>query len=351
MTIAGAFNIQTFFSVSVFALIVSARPDGWMGINPLRSAIRDSQQPSPDFHLSQEIGELLLSPPIRPKRDYEHHIEECVHMISEEGVFYHKAKTTPDGLACGIYIFGASNQKVEIHFNYLNVPCENGGLIAVVDGWELNGELFPSPEDHSKSLKSRFSEFCGQRKIKQTFISSQNVALIQYRMPARGTSFSFSVRYIKNLNPCNILLQLDETYTIRNYDRRSNCSISSLFPAGVKILDINVGITPTRERGTQFELGTLHKCQKRGLDDYVQIGGSLGLDNGNMKLADSVCGLNSQPARSAEYIGCETTTVRLVSSGAFDNSVTVSFTRLTENDIDMYMSVICIPEDLPTERK
>ncbi|KAH1021912.1 hypothetical protein HUJ04_011396, partial [Dendroctonus ponderosae] len=70
----------------------------------------------------------------------------------------------------------------------------------VVDGWELNGELFPSPEDHSKSLKSRFSEFCGQRKIKQTFISSQNVALIQYRMPARGTSFSFSVRYIKNLN-------------------------------------------------------------------------------------------------------------------------------------------------------
>ncbi|ENN76952.1 hypothetical protein YQE_06544, partial [Dendroctonus ponderosae] len=31
----------------------------------------------------------------------------------------------------------------------------------------------------------------------------------------------------------------------------------------------------------------LAKCQKRGLDDYVQIGGSLGLDNGNMKLADS----------------------------------------------------------------
>ncbi|KAH1021902.1 hypothetical protein HUJ04_011386, partial [Dendroctonus ponderosae] len=91
-------------------------------------------------------------------------------------------------------------------------------------------------------------------------------------------------------------------------------------------------------------------CQKRGLDDYVQIGGSLGLDNGNMKLADSVCGLNSQPTRSAEYIGCETTTVRLVSSGAFDNSVTVSFTRLIENDIDMYMSVICNPEDLPTER-
>lgn len=52
-------------------------------------------------------------------------------MISEEGVYYHKAKTIPDGSACGIYIFGAANQKVEIHFNYLDVPCENGGLIAV----------------------------------------------------------------------------------------------------------------------------------------------------------------------------------------------------------------------------
>ncbi|ENN76951.1 hypothetical protein YQE_06543, partial [Dendroctonus ponderosae] len=60
-------------------------------------------------------------------------------------------------------------------------------------------------------------------------------------------------------------------------------------------------------------------------------------------------GAGNAEARSAEYIGCETTTVRLVSSGAFDNSVTVSFTRLIENDIDMYMSVICNPEDLPTE--
>lgn len=68
-----------------------------------------------------------------------------------------------------------------------------------VDGWELNGEYFPSPADHALPMNSRFHEFCGQRKVKQVFTSSQNVALIQYRMPAKGSSFGFSVRFIKNI--------------------------------------------------------------------------------------------------------------------------------------------------------
>lgn len=54
--------------------------------------------------------------------------------------------------------------------------------------------------------------------------------------------------------------------------------------------------------------------------------------------------------RHADYIGCETTTARLVSSGAYDNSVTVSFSKLTENDINAHMSVICIPDDLLLEQ-
>lgn len=36
------------------------------------------------------------------------------------------------------------------------------------------------------------------------------------------------------------------------------------------------------------------QCQKRGLDDYAQIGGSPGLDNTNLIAIDSVCGLDSK---------------------------------------------------------
>ncbi|KAJ8961920.1 hypothetical protein NQ318_021539, partial [Aromia moschata] len=191
----------------------------------------------------------------------------------------------------------------------------------VVDGWELNREFFPSPRDHPKPMNSRFTEFCGQRKIKQVFVSSQNVALIQYRMPARGTSFSFSVRFVKNPNPCNVLFQTDDIYTLKNYGKRSNCSVTTLFPAAVKVAALDVGVTPSDGRGIEIETGTIHKvrseCQKRGLDDYVQIGGSPGLDNGNLQLADSVCGLDSRAGKRLERIACEVTTVRLVSSGAF----------------------------------
>lgn len=51
-------------------------------------------------------------------------------MTSDEGDFFHKA-TVVDGQDCGIYIFTEPDEKVEIHFNYLDVPCENGGLVAV----------------------------------------------------------------------------------------------------------------------------------------------------------------------------------------------------------------------------
>ncbi|XP_066248731.1 corticotropin-releasing factor-binding protein isoform X1 [Euwallacea similis] len=357
MTSAVVLSFQTFFSASVFALVaVSGRPDGWTALVPTSGApFGVNFRPSSKLYFNQEIRDDFLSPSIRPKRVSEHHIEECMHMASEEGEFYYKEKIHSEGKVCGIYFFGEPDQVIEITFNYLDVSCENGGLVVVVDGWELNGEIFPNPDDHPKALKSRFNEFCGKKKIKETFVSSQNVALIQHRMPFRGASFSFNVKIVRNPTPCNVLVQLDETYTLRNYDRRSNCSLSSLFPASVRVLALNVGITPTRERGIEFETGTFHKvrteCQKRGLGDYVQIGGSFGLDSSNMKVADSLCGLNSKPGKYSEYIACDTTTVRLVSSGAFDNSVTVSFSRLTENDINNYMSVVCLLDDITLEMK
>ncbi|CAH0559014.1 unnamed protein product [Brassicogethes aeneus] len=282
----------------------------------------------------------------RSKRTAEFHIpeSECIYMTSEEGEYYHKA-ISPTESACGAYIVAEPDQLIEIRFNYLDVPCDNGGLVAVVDGWELNGEFFPTFDDNR--IKPRETTICGQRKIKTRFLSSQNAALIQYRMPARGTSFSFSVKFYKNPTPCNVMVQdVEQVFTMRNYGRRSNCSLSTLFPAFVKVEGINVGVTPSIGRGVEMETGTIHKvrfqCQKRGLDDYVQIGGSMGLDSRKLEQADSLCGLNSKPVHHGELIACGTTTIRLVSSGAFDNSVTVKIRQIDEEDIaNGYMSVVC----------
>ncbi|XP_049821054.1 corticotropin-releasing factor-binding protein isoform X2 [Aethina tumida] len=286
--------------------------------------------------------------PTRSKRTVgEFHIpeSECIYMTSQEGEFTHKAMN-PEGNACGVFIGSEPDQIIEIRFNYLDVPCENGGLIAVVDGWELNGEFFPQFDD--THTKPRFTEICGERKVKTRFYSSQNAALIQYRMPKRGTSFSFTVKFHKNPTPCNVMFQeVDDIYTIRNYGRRSNCSLSTVFPAIVKIVAIDVGVTPSAGRGLELETGTIHKCQKRGLEDYVQIGGSTGLDTSKMEITESVCGLNSKPEHREEAIACETTTVRLVSSGAFDNSVTVNLRKLEEDHLkDGFLNLVCGLEDL-----
>ncbi|XP_063908668.1 corticotropin-releasing factor-binding protein-like isoform X2 [Zophobas morio] len=162
------------------------------------------------------------------------------------------------------------------------------------------------------------------------------------------TTFPFAVQiYIFLFLACNVLFQsTEDIYTLRNYGKRSNCSVSTLFPAAVRVASLNIGVVPSLGRGIELETGTIHKCQKRGLDDFLQVGGSRGLDNANLLLADSVCGLDSKPEKHVEIIACETTTIRLVSSGAFDNSATVAIRQLTPEDINGYMSVICPSEEL-----
>lgn len=71
------------------------------------------------------------------------------------------------------------------------------------DGWELNKQYFPDPNDHHIDLEHRFQEFCNDnaewpfKHLRKKFRSSQNAALLQYRIPLRG-SFVASVRFIEN---------------------------------------------------------------------------------------------------------------------------------------------------------
>nr|CAD7449013.1 unnamed protein product [Timema bartmani] len=76
------------------------------------------------------------------------------------------------------------------------------------------------------------------------------------------------------------------------------------------------------------------------MSDYVQLGGSEGLDTSSLAVADSICGLDSKPGSTIETIFCGVTTVRLVSSGQFDNSVTVALRQAGEDDI-LDASLVC----------
>ncbi|CAB3256102.1 unnamed protein product [Arctia plantaginis] len=264
--------------------------------------------------------------------------EDCFLVTSEEGELFFKSPTD-EPVVCGIYMIADPDKRIEVIFNYLDVPCDNGGLVAWVDGWELNGQVWPADSWDD----DRLVESCGQRPQRK-LVSRQNAALVQYRVPARGKGFAVTIRHLRNSKPCNVMFFGSEgVYTLRNHGETGNCSVLVVSPATVHVLDLNVGQTMKKGRLIEMETGTIHRCTKRGLPDYVDIGGSNGLDHTKMEVLDSVCGLDSTEARRPALIACEDTVVRLVSSGRYHNSVTLAFAPF--EDIE-HADLLCGLNDL-----
>ena len=66
------------------------------------------------------------------------------------------------------------------------------------DGWELNGELFPDSFDHELTMAERYKTYCSQHKPTKVLLSSQNVALIQFRLPEPGEGFKAIINFKSN---------------------------------------------------------------------------------------------------------------------------------------------------------
>lgn len=131
---------------------------------------------------------------------------ECVHVASEEGDYSYKKVLNLEESSktvCGLYIMTDPTKIVEISIKYLDASCDSGALLAFFDGWELNEKFFPNEADHHLPLDQRSHEFCNKnaewpiRQLRKRFRSSQNAALLQYRMPVRG-SFVASVKFLEN---------------------------------------------------------------------------------------------------------------------------------------------------------
>ncbi|EFN70026.1 Corticotropin-releasing factor-binding protein [Camponotus floridanus] len=262
-------------------------------------------------------------------------ITDCMFVTSENGPFSYISPSDSDDV-CGIYFLTDPDRTIEVHFESFDVPCDHHGLLAVVDGWELNGELFPSEGDHSLPIKERVTEFCGKSRwyrSKKIFTSSQNAALLQYRIPMRGKGFVVSARYPKNPRPCNVLsVSTTDPFTLRNYGRRINCTLIAIYPGIVQVIALGVGGTNLHGVSRMTETGTLHKCDTKSPQDQVQIGGSRNLDTTKLDVIDSICGIDSKPDIK-ESVPYDVTIVRLISSGYCDNSVTVAIRSIIDNDM------------------
>ncbi|XP_054716565.1 corticotropin-releasing factor-binding protein-like [Uloborus diversus] len=252
---------------------------------------------------------------------------QCIFVKSEEGLYSFRSDGTSEDQVCGLYLIARPDQKVELEFKSFDISCTKGGLLSVIDGWELNGQFFPSPIDHPKPEEERYREFCGRNKPRKSFHASQNVGLVEFRIPTKGQGFTVHVRFRDNLKPCNVVLQEPQgTYTLRNSGRQSNCSVSVIFPLSINLLSVSIGVQRSgRQRTREFETGLFSKCGKSGLRDWMEIRGGDGLDPQMMRVATDFCGVSKMPRSRPVSVACGNTAVRLVSSGRYDNSVTFTF--------------------------
>ncbi|KAK7469659.1 hypothetical protein BaRGS_00036329 [Batillaria attramentaria] len=117
-------------------------------------------------------------------------------MTGQAGEYWHTS--TGSDAVCGLYVIGDVDKVVQLEITEFDVECEGGGLVAVVDGWEMQGELFPSPEEMQGGFESQYQTFCGRLPPSRVFTASQNVALVQFRVPRPGQGFRVRVRFLPN---------------------------------------------------------------------------------------------------------------------------------------------------------
>ncbi|XP_037080253.1 corticotropin-releasing factor-binding protein-like [Pollicipes pollicipes] len=285
-----------------------------------------------------EDDDSILSP-LKPF----HVIHECINTTSVDGVFYIKSPGREE--TCGLYLFSAVNTVIEIELEYVNVPCHTGGLIALVDGWEMNGQLFPGPADHPLPVRERYLEHCGTTTTLQPVRSAQNAALLQYRLPVAGSAISLRVRHLPNPAPCSQLVEGSEIFTLRSVGRRNNCTLLSLNPVEFRVLSYRVGVPPP---GIMPEAltGPLLKCDQRAWQDLVEVGEAAGLDATLSLVTTRLCGRSLTPGPIQNTCSGMFVT-RLISSGFFNNVVNVKARLLTtEEMITRCFSQYDIPQDL-----
>ncbi|XP_015785266.1 corticotropin-releasing factor-binding protein [Tetranychus urticae] len=284
--------------------------------------------------IDQEILDILRGDTITKLEHDER--GQCIFVKSDEGVYSY---TSPGNITevCGLYVIAQPDQTVTFEFENFSVDCTDNGLISVINGWELNGQFFPAITDHPVPRDERYQEYCGDKKPNKKFEMSQNVGLIEFQVPREGDGFKIIVKFQNNPEPCNAILRDPQgVYTIKNFGRKTNCSVSIMFPESFQIISTDIGVR-TKEgdsdpiaNNNTVETGLMRECKTSGVSDYVEIIGGDGLDTDIMNVAGEFCGLEFLPGKIQIDIACGNTAVRMVSSGRYENSITIAFDLITQ---------------------
>ncbi|CAG0900200.1 unnamed protein product [Darwinula stevensoni] len=208
-------------------------------------------------------------------------------MVTQEGVFELRSHGSA---TCALYVVLGSQQSVVIHLEYVYAPCHQGNLVNMIDGWEMDGEYFPSVAEHGTPMSDRVLAVCGERAREETLLAGQNAGQVSYRLPSEDARVVVRVLALREPDPCNVLVLggEGELVGIGNGGKRRNCTVVTLFPATFLLSLVKAG---PMKAGPGEHLPLSHKC---GSGDRIEVRGSSGLESESLLFA-SVCGLIMNP--------------------------------------------------------
>ncbi|KAL8571650.1 hypothetical protein ACOMHN_046334 [Nucella lapillus] len=260
---------------------------------------------------------------------------DCVDMVGTEGHYWHTSAGS--NMVCGLYVIGKEDTLVKLEITHFNIGCEDDGLMAVVDGWEMNGDIFPSPEDMEGGMEAQYQTYCGATTPPRRFVSSQNVALVQFRTPRAGQGFRVKVRFLRNPQPCNVMAPHGVTvFTMRNYGATRNCTTLVLYPVNVHLLNTNVKTTYSfMHLRRDVPTGLSINCDGQAGPDYAAFIFGSGMDTAYFNIRMAFCGRRNKAALPVT-LGCSSSAIRLTSSGLYENTLTVEITDPQDNQLESF---------------
>uniref|UniRef100_A0A8C0PSJ0 Corticotropin-releasing factor-binding protein n=1 Tax=Canis lupus familiaris TaxID=9615 RepID=A0A8C0PSJ0_CANLF len=248
----------------------------------------------------------------------------CLDMLSLPGQFTFTADRPR--LHCAAFLIAEPEELITVHYDLVSIDCRGGDFLKVFDGWILKGEKFPSSQDHPLPTTERYIDFCDSGLSRRSIRSSQNVAMIFFRVHEPGNGFTFTIKTDPNLFPCNVISQTPNgRFTLVVPHLHRNCSFSIIYPAVIKISDLTLGhLSGLQLKNPSAGCG--------GIGDFVELLGGTGLDPSKMMPLADLCYSFHGPAQMK--IGCDNTVVRLVSSGKHINRVTFEYRQLEPYELE-----------------
>ncbi|XP_049619839.1 corticotropin-releasing factor-binding protein [Syngnathus scovelli] len=252
----------------------------------------------------------------------------CLDMLATEGQFTFVASSPPQQPACAAFIIGEPSEVIGLEVSDVNIDCDAGDFIKIFDGWVLKGEKFPSNQDHPLPLHQRYTDICSSTAPGHATRSSQNVAMVFFRIRNPDSGFSLIVKKLRNPFPCNIMSQSPEgSFTMVMPHQHSNCSFSIIYPVEIQLTQLSLEQDKSNQLRSKARLSS--GCSGSG--DYVELLGGNGVDTSRMFPVADLCFPLSGLAQMK--IGCDNSVVRLVSSGNYINRVSFRYRLLERNEL------------------